>query len=64
LIAIRVNGPACASEPTVKPDEPRLITPRLDPCLPVLSLGRADPPPGAAAGTPPPVVAVLAVANA
>ncbi|ABM12582.1 conserved hypothetical protein [Mycolicibacterium vanbaalenii PYR-1] len=32
--------PACARELTVKPDQPHLITPRLDPGVPVLSLGR------------------------
>ncbi len=32
--------PACARELTVQPDEPRLITPRIDPAVPVLSLGR------------------------
>jgi len=32
--------PACARELAVKPDEPHLITPRLDPKVPVLSLGR------------------------
>lgn len=32
--------PACAGELTVKDDEPHLITPRLDPGVPVLSLGR------------------------
>jgi predicted amidophosphoribosyltransferase len=31
---------ACAKELSVKPDEPRLITPRIDPGVPVLSLGR------------------------
>jgi predicted amidophosphoribosyltransferase len=32
--------PACARELIVMPDEPRLITPRIDPAVPVLSLGR------------------------
>jgi predicted amidophosphoribosyltransferase len=32
--------PACARHLAVKADEPRLITPRVDPGLPVLSLGR------------------------
>lgn len=32
--------PVCAQELTVRPDEPHLITPRLDPGVPVLSLGR------------------------
>jgi predicted amidophosphoribosyltransferase len=32
--------PACARELTVRSDEPRLITPRIDPAVPVLSLGR------------------------
>jgi predicted amidophosphoribosyltransferase len=32
--------PACARELAVKPDEPHLITPRLDPGVPVFSLGR------------------------
>ena len=32
--------PACAMELTVKPDQPHLITPRADPGVPVLSLGR------------------------
>lgn len=32
--------PACHKELTVKPDEPHLVTPRLDPGVPVLSLGR------------------------
>lgn len=32
--------PACAKDLTVKPDEPHVITPRLDPGVPVLSLGR------------------------
>jgi predicted amidophosphoribosyltransferase len=31
---------ACARELFVKPDEPHLVTPRLDPGVPVLSLGR------------------------
>jgi predicted amidophosphoribosyltransferase len=31
---------ACARELAVKPDEPRLISPRLDPGVPVFSLGR------------------------
>jgi len=31
---------ACAKELSVNPDEPRLITPRVDPGVPVLSLGR------------------------
>lgn len=31
---------ACARELTVKPDEPHLVTPRVDPGVPVLSLGR------------------------
>jgi predicted amidophosphoribosyltransferase len=31
---------ACATELAVKPDEPRLISPRLDPGVPVFSLGR------------------------
>lgn len=30
----------CDSDLTVKPDEPHLVTPRLDPGVPVLSLGR------------------------
>jgi predicted amidophosphoribosyltransferase len=32
--------PTCAGELAVKPDEPHLITPRLDPGVPVFSLGR------------------------
>ncbi len=32
--------PACAAELTARADEPRLVTPRLDPGVPVLSLGR------------------------
>jgi predicted amidophosphoribosyltransferase len=32
--------PACAQELAVKPDEPHLITPRVDPGVPALSLGR------------------------
>jgi predicted amidophosphoribosyltransferase len=32
--------PTCACELTVRPDEPHLVTPRLDPGVPVLSLGR------------------------
>jgi predicted amidophosphoribosyltransferase len=32
--------PACAQELAVKPDQPHLITPRVDPGVPVLSLGR------------------------
>lgn len=32
--------PSCAGELTVKPDQPHVITPRLDPGVPVLSLGR------------------------
>jgi predicted amidophosphoribosyltransferase len=32
--------PRCARELAVKPDQPHLITPRLDPNVPVLSLGR------------------------
>ena len=32
--------PACARDLTVKPDQPHLITPRVDPGVPVLSLGR------------------------
>jgi predicted amidophosphoribosyltransferase len=32
--------PACARELAVRPDEPHLITPRLDPGVPVFSLGR------------------------
>lgn len=32
--------PACAQELAVKPDKPHLITPRVDPGVPVLSLGR------------------------
>jgi predicted amidophosphoribosyltransferase len=32
--------PACARDMAVKPDEPHLITPRLDPGVPVFSLGR------------------------
>ncbi|HYJ56072.1 MAG TPA: ComF family protein [Mycobacterium sp.] len=32
--------PSCAAALTVKPDEPHLVTPRLDPGVPVLSLGR------------------------
>ena len=32
--------PACSREMTVKPDQPYLVTPRLDPGVPVLSLGR------------------------
>src|SRR6478752_9345394 len=32
--------PACAQELTVHPDQPHLITPRVDPGVPVLSLGR------------------------
>jgi predicted amidophosphoribosyltransferase len=32
--------PACAQELAVRPDQPRLITPRVDPGVPVLSLGR------------------------
>lgn len=32
--------PTCARHLTVKPDEPHLVTPRLDPGVPVLSLGR------------------------
>jgi predicted amidophosphoribosyltransferase len=32
--------PTCARELAVKPDEPHLITPRLDPGVPVFSLGR------------------------
>lgn len=32
--------PWCVRELTVKPDEPHLITPRLDPGVPVFSLGR------------------------
>jgi predicted amidophosphoribosyltransferase len=32
--------PACVRELAVKPDEPHLITPRLDPGVPVFSLGR------------------------
>jgi predicted amidophosphoribosyltransferase len=31
---------ACAKELAVKPDEPRLVSPRLDPGVPVFSLGR------------------------
>ena len=31
---------ACDDDLTVKPDEPHLVTPRLDPGVPVLSLGR------------------------
>ncbi|MGB3351587.1 MAG: ComF family protein, partial [Mycobacterium sp.] len=31
---------ACDADLTVKPDEPHLVTPRLDPGVPVLSLGR------------------------
>ena len=31
---------ACARDLTVKPDQPHLITPRVDPGVPVLSLGR------------------------
>ncbi|MGZ8802589.1 MAG: ComF family protein [Mycobacterium sp.] len=31
---------ACDKDLTVKPDEPHLVTPRLDPGVPVLSLGR------------------------
>lgn len=32
--------PACAAELTARADAPRLVTPRLDPGVPVLSLGR------------------------
>jgi predicted amidophosphoribosyltransferase len=32
--------PACARELSVKPDEPHLITPRVDPGVPVFTLGR------------------------
>lgn len=32
--------PACEKELTVRPDQPYLVTPRLDPGVPVLSLGR------------------------
>ena len=32
--------PACVRELAVKPDEPHLVTPRLDPGVPVFSLGR------------------------
>jgi predicted amidophosphoribosyltransferase len=32
--------PACAQELAVKPDQPHVITPRIDPGVPVLSLGR------------------------
>lgn len=32
--------PECARELTVKPDQPHLVAPRLDPGVPVLSLGR------------------------
>jgi predicted amidophosphoribosyltransferase len=32
--------PVCAQELAVKPDQPHLITPRVDPGVPVLSLGR------------------------
>ncbi|MGE2836480.1 ComF family protein [Mycobacterium sp. SMC-4] len=32
--------PICARELAVKPDEPHLVTPRVDPGVPVLSLGR------------------------
>lgn len=32
--------PACARDVTVKPDEPHLVVPRVDPGVPVLSLGR------------------------
>src|SRR5260221_14153639 len=32
--------PACARELMVRADEPHLITPRVDPGVPVLSLGR------------------------
>ena len=32
--------PACAEQLTVHPDQPHLITPRVDPGVPVLSLGR------------------------
>jgi predicted amidophosphoribosyltransferase len=32
--------PVCAQELLVKPDQPHLITPRVDPGVPVLSLGR------------------------
>lgn len=32
--------PLCAHDLTVKPDQPHLITPRVDPGVPVLSLGR------------------------
>ena len=32
--------PACSRELAVKPDEPHLITPRLDPGVPVFALGR------------------------
>ncbi|WP_137145369.1 ComF family protein [Mycolicibacterium sp. CR10] len=32
--------PACRKELTVTPDQPHLVTPRLDPGVPVLSLGR------------------------
>jgi predicted amidophosphoribosyltransferase len=32
--------PACAAELTAHADDPRLVTPRLDPGVPVLSLGR------------------------
>ncbi|MGB7360966.1 MAG: ComF family protein, partial [Mycobacterium sp.] len=31
---------ACDRELTVRPDQPHLVTPRLDPGVPVLSLGR------------------------
>jgi predicted amidophosphoribosyltransferase len=32
--------PVCAQELAIKPDQPHLITPRVDPGVPVLSLGR------------------------